>query len=110
MRPNSALHYISDTEKIALELIEKLEDKMDNSGNVEVKELMQQYAFDAISFMFIGHKVGALQGTEESKTIMANIDYILNTWAEMMFLPIWLAKYHPKMNKFGKILVFYIHI
>ena len=106
MRPNSALHYISDTEKIALELIEKLEDKMDISGNVEVKELMQRYAFDAISFMFIGHKIGALQETDESKEMMSNLDYILNTWAEMMFLPVWLAKYHPKMNKFGTLKLF----
>ena len=103
MRPNSALHYVSDTEKIALELIRKFEDKMDNNGNVEVKEFLQQYAFDAISFMFIGKNIGALKETEESKEMMNNLDLILNTWSEMMFLPIWLAKYHPKTNKIGKI-------
>lgn len=102
MRPNSALHYVSDTEKIALELIRKFEDKMDNNGNVEVKEFLQQYAFDAISFMFIGKNIGALKETEESKEMMNNLDLILNTWSEMMFLPIWLAKYHPKTNKIVK--------
>ena len=102
MRPSTALHYIADVEKIVLELIEKIEDEMDNNSCTEVKKLLQQYTTDAISFMFTGHEVGALRETEDGQKMLANLDLILKIWSEMIFLPVPLAKYHPKMNKLGR--------
>ena len=102
MRPDSALHYVPEVESIAEELVDKIEADKDGAGNLEVNKLFKQFATDAIALMFIGRKVGAMEGSEDGDKMIEYLEKILQMWGEFIYLPVWLGKYHPNMNKMGR--------
>ena len=102
MRPDSALHYVPEVESIAEELVDKVEADKDGAGNLEVNKLFKQFATDAIALMFIGRKVGAMEGSEDGDKMIEYLEKILQMWGEFIYLPVWLGKYHPNMNKMGR--------
>ena len=61
MRPNSAMNYVTEVEEIVMELIDKIEAEKDSQGRYELNNVLKKFATDAISLMFIGKKLGAMQ-------------------------------------------------
>ena len=64
MKPKSALYYIKDIEDISMELVARLGECRDIEGVTTVGPLLQQYALEAIGCVFLGSRLGALQGSE----------------------------------------------
>ena len=102
MRPNSAMHYVPEVEEIVLELIDKIEAEKDSQGKYELNNELKKFATDAISLMFIGKKLGAMQDSEDGKLIIENIEKLLEIWAEIFMLPLWLQKLTPHISKMGE--------
>jgi len=102
MRPNSAMHYVPEVEEIVLELIDKVEAEKDSQGKYELNNELKKFATDAISLMFIGKKLGAMQNSEDGIMMMENIEKMLLKWGDILFLPLWLQKMTPQMSQMSK--------
>ena len=57
---------------------------------------------DAISLMFIGKKIGAMQDSEDGKLMIENLDKMLYEWGEILFLPLWIQKFTPQLSKMSE--------
>ena len=102
LRPDSAAQYVSEVEKIALEVVDKITETKNTDGSLEITSLMKHFATDAISTIFIGSKIGAIEGTEESKDLLEHLEGFMLNWSELMMLPLLIGRYHPKYKKIGK--------
>ena len=99
MRPNSAMHYVPEVEEIVLELIDKVEAEKDSQAKYELNNELKKFATDAISLMFIGKKLGALQDSEDGKFIIESIEKTLLEWGDILFMPLWLQKLTPQISR-----------
>ena len=102
MRPNSAMHYVPEVEEIVLDLIDKVEAGKDHQGKYELNNELKKFATDAISLMFIGKKIGAMQDSEDGKLMIEKIDKMLQEWGEILFLPLWIQKFTPQLSKMSE--------
>ena len=101
LRPDGAAQYVPGVEKIAEEVVDKIAKTKNSDGELEISPLMQHFATDAISIIFIGSKIGAIEGTEESKDLLKHLNGFMVNWGELVMLPPLIAKYHPAYKKLG---------
>ena len=104
LRPDSALHYVSEMEDVINDLVNRIEKDKNEEGKMDIQSLMKDFATDAITVPFLGAKIGALQGSEEGKEMAYGATRILELWSQMMFYPPWLYKIHPKTTELSMIL------
>ena len=62
MRPKSALYYIEDLERIALDVTELIEKESDPSGQLDIIKMCQKYSLEAVAYIFLGSRLGTLSG------------------------------------------------
>ena len=99
MRPKSALYYISDLEKIALDVTEVIEKESDQTGTLDVVKICQKYALEAVANIFLGSRLGTLSGKGDGQRLIEISDVIGSTSQKLIFLPLWLLPYLPEYKK-----------
>ena len=105
LRPDSALHYVSEMEDVINDLMDRIEKDKDEEGRMDIQSLMKDFSIDAITVPFLGAKIGALQGSEEAKEIACEVARFSELWSLMMFYPPWLYKVHPKTTELSMLKV-----
>ena len=104
MRPKSALYYIEDLEKIALDVTELIEKECDPSGTMDVVKLCQKYALEAVANIFLGSRLGTLSGDGDGQRLIEIQDTIGPISQKLLFLPLFLLKYLPEYKRWIKLL------
>ena len=96
MRPQSAMFYIDPLQDIANDLVSAIKDSRDASSCGTVKPtvtLLQLFAFEAISYVFLGERFQALDGESnpEAKEMVHNVTVAIDNAAQLIFaLPAWI--------------------
>merc|ERR1712109_117536 len=68
MRPKSALYYISDLEKIAMDVAEEIiEKETDQNGVMDIIKMCQKFSLESVAYVFLGSRLGALSGTGDGQ-------------------------------------------
>ena len=106
MRPKSALYYIEDLEKIALDVTEVIEKESDPSGTMDVVKLCQKYSLEAVAYIFLGSRLGTLSGNGDGdgQRLIEIADAIGPTSQKLLFLPLFSLKYLPEYKRWIKYL------
>ena len=104
MRPKSALYYIEDLEKIALDVTEVIEKESDPSGTMDVVKLCQKYSLEAVAYIFLGSRLGTLSGDGDGQRLIEIADAIGPTTQKLLFLPLFSLKYLPEYKRWIKYL------
>ena len=102
MRPKSALYYIEDLEKIALDVTELIEKESDSSGSLDVIKMCQKYSLEAVAFVFLGSRLGALAGTGDGQRLIEIADSTGELQQTLFFMPTSVLPYLPGFKKFIK--------
>ena len=102
MRPKSALYYIEDLEKIALDVTELIEKESDPSGSLDVIKMCQKYSLEAVAFVFLGSRLGALAGTGDGQRLIEIADSTGELQQTLFFMPTSVLPYLPGFKKFIK--------
>ena len=102
MRPKSALYYISDLEEIATELTEKIIEMQDKDGVLDPYQHLQEYALEAVGCIFMGTRLGAIQGKGDGKKLIENQTKLLDLLNTLFLYPTFIAPYVPVYKKFVK--------
>ena len=102
MRPQSALYYISDLEKIALDVTEVIEEESDPSGTLDVSKICQKYSLEAVAYIFLGSRLGTLSGKGDGQRLVEIADLGGQLTQKITFLPRSILPYHPDYKKFIK--------
>ena len=92
MRPKTAFFYIQDIEDIALELNDIIASNLDSDGMTSIGHLSQKFALESIGVIFIGKRLGVLQGSEERKLIIDMARVIFETALPIVLMPFALAR------------------
>ena len=100
MRPKSALFYISELEKIALDVAEFIEEKADPSGTMDVVKMCQGYSLEAVAYIFLGSRLGTLSGQGDGQRLIEITDAVGPISQKLMFLPTSLLPYLPIYKEF----------
>ena len=101
MRPKSALYYIAEMEEIAKELSEKIETLVGPDGGVlDPHRVVQEFALEAVGCVFLGARLGALKGTEDSKFLIDNTTEVNVLAAKLMMIPMSIVSYLPDYKRF----------
>jgi len=101
MRPKSALFYIDDLTSIVDEVIEKLENNMNNTREIsDLNTTLNQFGLEAIGVMFIGARLGVLQGTEEGSLMLKTAERFFQLFQTFAMFPPNFAKYVPQYWEF----------
>jgi len=103
MRPKSALYYISDLEDIATELTNKIGNQKNVEGMLEPFDILQEYALEAVGSIFMGTRLGALQGTGDGKRLVDIAAEANKLTMTLLFTPLSIAPYLPIYKKFIKL-------
>jgi cytochrome P450 len=95
MRPGSALHYLQHIEAIAGELADRVAAGRDAAGETNVGALCQEFGLEAIGQVFLGCRLGSLQGSSDSRTIRHNADIFFREALITVLLPMWAVRCTP---------------
>jgi len=95
MRPKSALYYLPEMEDIAIELADKIQEKKNKNGMLNPSTLLQQFALEAVGCVFMGARLGALQGVGDGKTIIEKQEQGAAILLKLFFMPLSIAPYLP---------------
>ena len=106
MRPKSALYYIQDLEKIALDVCELIEKESDPAGTMNVVKLCQKYSLEAVAYVFLGSRLGTLSeaGGGDGQRLIEIADIIGPMSQKLLFLPLFSLKYLPEYKRWIKYL------
>ena len=88
MRSGSALLYIEELENIAEELVEKLAEVKDNEGKIEIAEYMKQFALESTGAIFLGSRLGVLNGSETGKAMIEHVDVFTRKSLPLFIFPL----------------------
>ena len=103
MRPKSALYYIRDLERIAMDVSEQIiEKETDRNGVMEVVKMCQKYSLEAVAFVFLGSRLGALAGTGDGQRLIEIADSTGELQQTLFFMPTSVLPYLPGFKKFIK--------
>lgn len=100
MRPKSALYYIPEMEEIAGELVKKINMVKDKDELLDPSEVLHEYAAEAVGSVFMGARLGALQGMEDGRRLIKNQEQAMLEYMKIFLFPPYLAPYHPAYWKF----------
>merc|ERR1719186_1561382 len=100
MRPKSALYYIPEMEEIAGELVKKINMVKDKVDLLDPSEVLHEYAAEAVGSVFMGARLGALQGMEDGRRLIKNQEQAMLEYMKIFLFPPYLAPYHPAYWKF----------
>lgn len=95
MRPGSALYYLQHIEAIARELSDRAAAGRDAAGETSVGVLCQEFGLEAIGQVFLGCRLGSLQGSSDSRTIRHNADIFFREIIITVLLPMWAVRCTP---------------
>ena len=87
MRPRSALFYINEIEDIAKVMVHKINEKKDDKGDLNTARICQEYALESINVIFLGSKVGVLEGSAEGSAMINNTEIIIKEIEKMSYYP-----------------------
>ena len=104
MRPKSALYYIEDLERIALDVTELIEKESDPSGQLDIIKMCQKYSLEAVAYIFLGSRLGTLSGGGDGQRLIEIADAIGPTSQKLIFLPLSSLKYLPEYKRWIKLL------
>ena len=114
MRPKSALYYISDLEKIAMDVAEEIiEKETDQNGVMDIIKMCQKFSLESVAYVFLGSRLGALSGTGDGQRLIEIADSTGELQQTLFFMPKSLLPYLPGFKKFIKYelnIMFYITI
>ena len=99
MRPKSAFYYISDLEKIALDVTAMIEKECDHSGSLDVIKMCQKYSLEAVSNIFLGSRLGTLSGKGDGQRLIEIADAMGPISQSLIVIPRWLLPYFPMYKK-----------
>merc|ERR1719431_806968 len=102
MRPKSALYYTSDLEQIATELTEKIVEMKDKDDMLDPYQHLQEYALEAVGCIFMGTKLGAIQGKDDGKKLIEIQTKLLDLMNTLFLYPTFIAPYVPVCKTFVK--------
>jgi len=101
MRPKSALFYIDEIDELMDDFILKLEGLLDKERKIDDLSLtLYEFALDAIGLMFIGSKLGVLQGSEYGKKMIEKVTRSFEIFANVMGIPPKIAPYTPLYKEY----------
>ena len=92
MRPKSAMYYTKDMEDIANEAVGVISKSVDGEGCMEVNKLCQQFALEAVSYVFLGSRLGTLQGEPDGMRMIEITDEQGPLNQQIVFMPKWSLK------------------
>ena len=95
MRSRAAELYIEDIENIAEELVEKLTVVKDIDGKVNIGEYMKEYALECTGDIFLGSRLGVLQGSKIGKTMIEQVGIFSKLSLPLFFFPLYISKWMP---------------
>ena len=99
MKPKSALYYIADIEKIALEVMDVVEKEADGSHTLDVVKVCQRYSLESVSVVFLGSRLGALAGEEDGRRLIEIADSLGPTSQNLLFVPSFIAPHLPQYKR-----------
>ena len=103
MRPKSALYYISDLEKIAMDVAEEIiEKETDQNGVMDIIKMCQKFSLESVAYVFLGSRLGALSGTGDGQRLIEIADSTGELQQTLFFMPKSLLPYLPGFKKFIK--------
>ena len=100
MRPKSAMFYINDLSHVVDEMIDKIESIVDENRKVDITHTLCEFALDAVGVMFIGSKLGVLQGSQYGKDMIRKVNRIMELGLTCVFIPPNIAKYFPVFKEY----------
>ena len=103
MRPRSAMFYINDISNIVDEVIEKIEITKDNKNGLVVTNLLYEYALEGIGVMFIGTKLGVLQGSHYGVEMIQKVTRLFQLLMDVVRIPKFFAAYSSTFKEFVKL-------
>jgi len=99
MRPKSALHYIEELEKIAMELTEKLSVEADQDGNICIESYVKEFALEATGAIFLGSRLGVMKGSKTGKTMIQQVDIFSKNSLPLFIFPPSVSKWMRFYNE-----------
>ena len=88
MRPKSALYYSREIEDIATELLDKIAGSRDGGGRANISTPCQEFALESIGLIFLGSRLGALQGSEDGRQLIESMGHLMAWSFPMLILPL----------------------
>lgn len=92
MRPKSAMYYTKDMEDIANEAVGVISKSVDSDGCMDINKLCQQFALEAVSYVFLGSRLGTLQGEPDGMRMIEITDEQGPLNQQIVFMPKWSLK------------------
>ena len=102
MRPQSALYYISDLEKIALDVTEVIEEESDPSGTLDVSKMCQKYSLEAVAYIFLGCRLGTLSGKGDGQRLIEIANVKIPAMQKLTLFPLSVLPYLPVYKRYLK--------
>ena len=102
MRPQSALYYISDLEKIALDVAEVIEEESDPSGTLDVSKMCQKYSLEAVAYIFLGCRLGTLSGKGDGQRLIEIANVKIPAMQKLTLFPLSVLPYLPVYKRYLK--------
>ena len=88
MRPASALFYIDELSDVMDEVIAKFEERLNAKREISgLQSIMNEFALEAVGIMFIGTKLGVLQGTEEGQRMIKSAQRVFELFIMLLAIP-----------------------
>ena len=103
MRPKSALYYIRDLEKIAMDVADEIiEKETDKDGVMDIIKMCQKFSLESVAFVFLGSRLGTLSGEGDGQRLIEIADSTGELQQTLFFMPKSLLPYLPGFKKFIK--------
>eukprot|EP00092_Neocalanus_flemingeri_P045198 GFUD01050401.1.p1 GENE.GFUD01050401.1~~GFUD01050401.1.p1 ORF type:complete len:329 (+),score=52.84 GFUD01050401.1:1-987(+) len=93
LRPKTALSHVSEIEEIAMELKYKNNKLKDKDGTLDMTELVQEYALEAVGSVFLGTRLGTMKEGSYGKLLIGYQAKTLKIAISLFFLPTSIAPY-----------------
>ena len=103
MRPKSALYYTREMEEIASDVVGVIEEMKDDENCFEINRMCQEFALEAVAYVFLGNRLNTLKGGADGKRMIDIVSQTGDFTQKMMFLPHWSFKFIPAYHKFCKL-------
>jgi len=102
MRPKSALFYAQDMDKIGHEAVIKIDANLDADGCYEVNRICNEFALEALAYVMLGSKLGALDGSEDGSRLITLAEQLGPMYQTLLFCPFWSLKFLPLYHRWSR--------